>query len=467
MDKTKLIRLYKTLTKKEQKLLKKWIASPMHCQHPKVIQLFDFIQSRTVLSAVSLKKERAFKAVFKHEKYDVYQLNHIISYAYDVLLRFIDYLELVNDEKVALIYEVRALKKRNLSMTAFSSLERLELHQEQSTVYDQNFYLQAFQLEEERFELEGTTKRSAGNNLPILFEQLTNFYCIGLLKYACVATTHANVYKTNYDISLLEAVLAIAKDASSPTIRLYYWAYQALNDVQEETYYEQLKQHFYKFYTMLPNKEQADMLLLCINYVIKRFNMGELHFVEEAFDWYRFGLDNDLLIQKNRLSQYAYKNIVGIAIRLKAFDWVEVFIRDKTVFLAPEIQQNYKHYATAKWHFAQQQYDACKLLLIQVEYDDLFLNIDSKMMLLKIYYEQEEFDALDALLHSFGIFLQRKEVMSYHKKNYKNVIALTRKLYRTSNWNVHKIQALKQEVETIQPLTEKAWLLEKLIELQR
>ncbi|MFT4665437.1 MAG: hypothetical protein ACI8YQ_002556 [Polaribacter sp.] len=67
-------------------------------------------------------------------------------------------------------------------------------------------------------------------------------------------------------------------------------------------------------------------------------------------------------------------------------------------------------------------------LLTKVEYDDLFLNLGSKLILLKIYFETKEWDALDSLLSSFKIFLYRKTVMEYHKDNYQNITDLTREL---------------------------------------
>jgi hypothetical protein len=44
-------------------------------------------------------------------------------------------------------------------------------------------------------------------------------------------------------------------------------------------------------------------------------------------------------------------------------------------------------------------------LLARVDESDLFLNIDSRFLLLKMYYETGEWDALDALIASFKILL--------------------------------------------------------------
>ena len=83
-------------------------------------------------------------------------------------------------------------------------------------------------------------------------------------------------------------------------------------------------------------------------------------------------------------------------------------------------------------------------------------------MLCKIYYEEEEVDALESLLESIRTYLQRKKVVAYHKANYKNIIRYTKKLTRTTSFNITKKEKLIKEIEEANPLTEKEWLLEQL-----
>ena len=100
-------------------------------------------------------------------------------------------------------------------------------------------------------------------------------------------------------------------------------------------------------------------------------------------------------------------------------------------------------------------------LLVTVDSADLLLTIDAKVMLLKMYYELQELDALDALLASFKTFLYRKKVMGYHRDNYLKVIELTRKLLYLNRNDRQAVQVLREEVEK-NKLTEKEWLLSQL-----
>jgi len=59
--------------------------------------------------------------------------------------------------------------------------------------------------------------------------------------------------------------------------------------------------------------------------------------------------------------------------------------------------------------FTQKDYRRAMPLLAQAGESDLLLNLDSRVMLLKMYYETGEWDALDALLASFRVLLLRKK----------------------------------------------------------
>ena len=73
-------------------------------------------------------------------------------------------------------------------------------------------------------------------------------------------------------------------------------------------------------------------------------------------------------------------------------------------YLPKGLRQNYKHFNTAKLAFDKGDFVKAMDLLLQVEYDELLLNIDAKVILLKIYYQEESYAALGAFLDSFKMF---------------------------------------------------------------
>ena len=130
--------------------------------------------------------------------------------------------------------------------------------------------------------------------------------------------------------------------------------------------------------------------------------------------------------------------------------------------MAEEHQQNYGQFAQAKLLFAQGNYNDCMPLLAQVEFNDIFLNMNAKSMLLKMYYEKKYIDAFEAFCQSFRRFLQRKSIVAYQRKIYENLISLSIKILHTPQHEQVKLIALKEEINQTEPLTEKPWLLAQL-----
>jgi hypothetical protein len=93
----------------------------------------------------------------------------------------------------------------------------------------------------------------------------------------------------------------------------------------------------------------------------------------------------------------------------------------------------------------------------------MLLNIIAKTMLLKIYYEQGELDAFESLLESMRIYLQRKEALDPTRKSaYKNMISLMKKLLNHNPYSKTQTERLKADIEAVQPLMEKEWLLKQV-----
>jgi len=83
-------------------------------------------------------------------------------------------------------------------------------------------------------------------------------------------------------------------------------------------------------------------------------------------------------------------------------------------------------------------------------------------MLMKIYYELEEYDALFSHLDSFQIFIRRREVSDFHRTNYMNIIRLVKKLVSLPELDKNMRNQLKLEIENEKILTERDWLLSKI-----
>jgi hypothetical protein len=101
-------------------------------------------------------------------------------------------------------------------------------------------------------------------------------------------------------------------------------------------------------------------------------------------------------------------------------------------------------------------------ILLSIEYSDTLWNLAAKFMLVKIYFETKEYEALVGLLNTFKVYLFRQKKIGYHKERYKNIIKFSEKLYANIDVSKSKKLKLKHEIEQVADLPDKEWFLEML-----
>jgi hypothetical protein len=466
MIKSKLIQLYTCLDSSELEAFHKWLKSPLHNTDEELSKLFVYISSRRILSETSLDKKRIFKHLFPKESYKDLKLRRLMSKGIRNLENFVHFWmskkNTLEQQKNIAVF-LRTHNRPHLAQQQWIKGKKELTRQSDKT---HHYYYNAYQLEQEYFEQAALQSRMQATNLQAILDNFSIAFITENLRYACIAISHKNLYTTNYSVPFLDEILSLIHQGTYvdiPAIQLYYQAYMALTSPNNLTHFESLKSNLLTYESLLPTKERKDLYTLAINYCIRRINSDESqNFIREVFELYKQGLKNKALLDNGILSRFTYKNIASAGLRLEEYDWIATYIPQYAIYVESDYRESYQHYNTSKLYFAKGDYDQAMQRLVQVEYDDLFLNLDAKTMLMKIYYDTQSYDALDSFFHSFTIYLQRKEIMGYHRENYLNIIRLTKKLLELPPRNPKARQQLQNSINLLQPLTERAWLLEQL-----
>ena len=139
------------------------------------------------------------------------------------------------------------------------------------------------------------------------------------------------IYKKDYDYGMLDEVLIHVRRNSLeelPLIGVYYHCYHMLVSENEET-------HFRKFIEIIQGDKKSftksdltSLYRLAINYCIKKWNSGEKEYMQEVFDWYRKGLQREVLLEDGFLSRFTYKNILTAGLLVNESEWVFNFLND-------------------------------------------------------------------------------------------------------------------------------------------
>jgi hypothetical protein len=466
VKKSILLHVLDAFSKKELRELRKWLQSPIHNQREDVLALFTLLVDQDLLGEdKNPAKELLFEFAYPDAPFDDARLRQTMHFLLKATEEYLLHQELMNDEVQGRILLARVYQRRQLNKSFQRAIDQAESLQERLPYRNRQYLQNAYFLEYERYTYLSGLRRTVPLNLQEVGNALDVSYLASKLRLACLMLAHQTVYKADYDTGLLEEVLQLVEDkhyTDIPAIAIYYYSYKALKSKDDETYFNHLKKQIFDHGDLFPESEIRDIYLLSINYCIGRMNAGVEGFVRQAFDLYKHGLEKKILIQNGLVSRWTFRNVVTNGTMLKEFEWTERFIQNYQQYLEDQYRENIVHYSMAKLHFEKKEYDQSMRLLAQMEYDDILMNLAAKTMLLKMYYERDELDALDSLLESMRVYMRRKKVIGYHKSNYQSIISLTRKLTHLNLYDKDSTKRFREEVLATNPLTERRWLLEQV-----
>lgn len=461
MKNSKLAQVINQLSSTDIRSIRKFLRSPFFNQRQDVIDLFEYM----VATGPDPIAEKAFEKLNLKRPFDLVHLRLVMSYLFRLIEKYLAVEELLENEETQQLQLIRAYQKRSASKQITIAIKEGIQNLEKSRKRNGDWYYYIFQLQLEQFQLESQESPSGELNRQELSDTLDIAYLIAKLRQACLLIAHQGVYKSSFDIGLLDFIFPFLKEPhylEIPAVAVYYHCYCMLANPEDEHHFKSFKKLLLSKGMLFSDWEIRDLYLQAINYCIKRINGGAENYFSEVMDFYKEGLNNDYLLEKKVLSRFTYHNIVAAAIMTQEFEWVDHFIYKYKKNLQRKYRESSFSFSLAKLEYHRKNYAAALELLQKSNYRDLLLNLGAKTVLIKIYYELEEIDLLEAHLEAMKNYIRRKRLIGYHQKNYQNIIQLTKKLLSINFYNKDEKRQLIQLIETADPLTEREWLMQQL-----
>jgi hypothetical protein len=475
----KLYDIFLALPEADRRALQVWLTAPHLNLREDVLRLYDY-----VLAGGKWEKPSVFVALYGEKPYNDDALRHVQSFLVKAIERYLVETETENvtdNSKVSVTHNTTHNTAHNAYRLARAyhkiGAEKPFLHAfrqyktaeaAQKTQNTESLYLHA-QAENLWFLQTTDKQRTAETNLQAILEAQEKHFAAAQLKMICTVISYQNIHKKEYDFGLLEPLLArvIAQNwqETEPAIGAYFYICKMNTEAESEDFFKILKTNLPLYASVFDKGEQQNCWIFAINYAIKQCNKGNKTFFKELFELYKTGVESGVLLTKNQeLSVYTYKNAIATGLRIGETDYVLHFLEQYKKHLPIAERRNYYEYNLARYYFTIRNLAKAAPLLKKLTYGDIFLQLDAKVMLLKIYYETDDFDALDAHLRSFQQFLQRKKTaLTYHQQNYLNIIHCTKLLVETNLHDKTAAANLENTIRTMQPLTEREWLITKLM----
>ena len=462
---TFVLELWKALDPSEHRAVLKFLDSPAHNQRADVRALAALLAATPPATLGSLDKKAAFEVVFPGEAYDNLRFNHTCSFLVQRIEAYLAWQEMERENPWRNWLLCRALRRRGMNEHFLRRTESAVQSLENQPLRNAEHHLVRFLLESERYQHRVLHERETPTGLARVTEPLDRFFTLENLRWAGTALSLNARYGAQNLLPFASPVLdhaAAADTERTPELVLMRLGYETLQDIENEDNFRQLKALIAEKNPLVSPAENRDLYLLAINFCLRRHNRGERPaYTREALLLYRDALERGLLFENGLLQKFTFNNILRLACTGGEREWASVFLEKYRHYLPTEDRENTYLFNLASWHYLGGDYAQVPTLLQAFDFSDRDTQLGARQMLLRSYFELQEWQALDSLLRSFYSFLRRRHDIGYQRLMYLNLIKFTRKLM-AGPLTRRKAERLAERVRAEQYVAEREWLLEKL-----
>ncbi len=478
MQDSKLIQLLRCFSQEKRVALRQFLSWDLANASEQVRLLLDFVMRFTPnFKDTQLNKEKAFAHCFPKANYRELRIKQLMSELVKKIEQFIvistalhqtdDSQQFTNQLSIFDFY-----KRYGMTREANYQLKVLEKLQAEAAIKDGRYYQHQFLLEIRKTQqLTQKAQRKGDWNLQAVINNLDLYYIVNQLELACFAYAYQEIVQVEYAFPLLKSVInyvEISDYAKVPVIQLYLEALTLLKgegDKESITNFGNLLDENINSFNPL---DARSLFTYILNFCIKKARTGEIDYYQDAFDLYQRGLENGIVLVQGKLIQTDFTYIVTIGLRLGAFDFIRWFIQQYKGKIHGTNAKDVYNDSYAQLLFQEKAYhEAIDFLNSIQQYHDVYYDMSARRLLIKIYYEQQEFDLCTSKLNAFKRFLYYNKTISkeYQRSNLNFVLLLQKVLNLAPGQEKKRLKIAKKAKEQDR-LSERKWILEKLEALE-
>lgn len=453
--------------------LKQFIHSDFVNKNQKVCKLFEFLINN---KREDLTYEKINSHLFPNSKTTETQKTHnYASLLYDLLCRFLVWKNLQQKSMLSHVLLLEELRARNL----YNNFEK-ELNLPRKGNTDDirndkhNYYQFAVSEQEDLYFLQLETRKQS-DSLQKKNDALDIYYFSSKLKCLCDMINRKNIikieFKRHFEREIINYIQTHSKAyMKHPSIKMYFLIYQLLVETNQVSDYYKYKNELFENYIYFPLEEKKDLFGYAQNYCIRKVNHGNKEFLNELFELYNFQLENEILITPF-LKQSTYKTIVALGLRLQKNDWTENFIEKYAKDIQKEHRENAYYFNKATFYYSIQKTKQALLLLQNVRFTDVYYNTDARTLMIRIYFEQNDHEALTSAINNFKSFLKRNKLLSKGQITlYNQFITYVKRIYAIKEKSIlnenylEQLPVIKQKILNNKNTVLGNWLINKIDE---
>lgn len=462
MKNSKLIRLLSHFTKSEWKAFKDFVNSPFFNKRTELPLLLNHLHALAPdFEDSKVEKQAIFKVLYPKQPYADKRMRYEMSYLTKLAEEFLQVQAFQEDDFSRKCYFLETLLDKKLDKYYVQEHARLKKQLDDNILTHHSNYhkkLRLADIADQHFL--NTKARTIDENIQIASDNLDAYYLSKKLRYWSSMSNRQKIIAHNYNIRYKEEITQILSNDDLTTntdVTVFYYLHHIMDEIDADKKLEELLLLLEKEHQYLVEEDLQAAYRVLINYSFRKIRQGEEEYTEKALNIYIKGIDLGLFREDGYLSPWTFKNIVSLGIRMKRYDWVEDFIKEYNSSIKPKFRQDVLNFNLADLNFRRENYDKTFEYLNQLNYSDVYFNLDGRMLLLKTYYHLDEITSLESLIASFSIYLRRnKKIADNTKKSYLNFCDLLAKRVRNRPGSLPK---LLEKVKNTKPLMSRNWLV--------
>lgn len=269
-------------------------------------------------------------------------------------------------------------------------------------------------------------------------------------------------------LSFLEEITQIVTSknfSANLLMQSYYNGLELFLHDEDDTWFDKLQTQIEPQLAHIPSLELNKLYTIIINHYIVKARKN-ITYYRKVMELYKLMGQYDFLCPEQYIATGKFSNIVTLGCHFQEFEWTKSFIETYKTKLFPEHRENIYHLKLGTLYFHQKEFETAHKNLIQVKFSDVYYTTDVRSLLLRIYYETEQYFALEQALDSFKDFIRRqKRLDTRFKKSYLRFVSILLKLTKYQlkyGKNKKRKISILEKVQSYEAVFHKAWLIEKI-----
>ena len=474
MIQTKAIKLLQSLQKEELHRLGRFVRSPFFNYSSSLLRLFDYLRRcYPEFPKKKLDKKRIWEKVYPGQVFNDNKYWRLCTNFTKLTEKFLVTLQLEaepNEEKKILI---RAFGNRNVYGRFEKETFRYLEERSSEPFRDTEYYMDKTRLHFDYFFHPMTNKHTLKDGALLeLVESIDKQFALAKLRIGSELKNRESILSKKYQANFLEELLEepfrglLSGNKSFDLFELLFSLYA---EKENTDHFYRLKKEMSISAKELRNIDRSLFMTQLINYAIWQINHGNYGFTKEALELYKLSLEVDMIVEKGKIEEAVFGNIVTLGCHANEHGWVERFIGTYSQYLSETIREGTAVYSKAFVSFTLGDFDHTVLLLTQHRFSS-YHQVRAKLLVVRAIFEKfildnRHYEFLISQIEAFEKLLLRDDLQEKRKKNaYAEFLKILKKVAALKIGYKKKAayNKLSHQIKTKKNLTLKNWLLEKI-----